>query len=282
MKKILGIFVAVLLVAGLAGYASADLTADQELVRVVYNTTFNGSSGQPQVGTGTFDVITDLGNINTDLSTVAASGPLTLGGGANAYTNSFSENTGFSGKIANLMVAYFVIDFGSAQAYVASSSTTPLHSGGNAWNGMNGVQVTTLDLAQYGSGLAGTGGLEPGSSTSVLSQSNAQSYQSYMEAGGAGAYVGFIVNGGNSFLTESKLASVGSGSIVQYLDFFSNANIDQTGALVKEGGNNIEILTNADGSTTLEEAPATVPVPPSLLLLAPGLLGMIGIRRRLW
>ncbi len=274
MKKIIGVIVAVLLVAGLAGYASADLTADSELVRVVYNTTFNGSSGQPTASTGTYDVITDLGNISSILSTVSTSGSDTVGGGVNAFTNNFSENTGFASKDSSLMVAYFVINYTANNAYISgSSATTPLKSAGslNFDSFAGGLQGSTLSTAQ--------GTLESGTSTAVIAQSAAYSFQSVAESAGPGSFAGFIVNGGNAFLTESKLATLASGSVVQYLYYFSNGYADQTGTLVTDPGIPVEILTNANGSTTIE-APATVPVPPSLLLLAPGLLGLIGIRRR--
>ena len=270
MKKVLGLLVAVLLVAGFAGQAFATFQdADTELYRVVYNTTYNGA-GQPNPQTGTYDIITDLGNVNT-LIGEAAGGPVTVGNGVDAFTN--FQGFGSTVPLNTLQVTYFAVDYTNNYAWISgSSSTKGLKSFGSSFDSFaGGAQGAVL----------GSQGPVAGTSTLAIQQSKAYSF-AYVEEGGTtgpipGTFSDYIQNGGNAFLTEASLATLAPGSpIAMYLNYFSNGYASQTGQL-----HGIEVLTNSNGSTTIEEQPATVPIPAGLFLLAPGLLGLFGIRKRI-
>ncbi len=270
MKKMLGLIVAALLLCGFAGHAMADFSADQELFRVVYNTSYQASSGQPQAGTGSNEVITDLGNLGTiNLS----GGPLTVGGGADAFTNFAGFGTGTTTAFSKLQVTYFAIDqgfiTGTWSAWVSGS--VPLNSGDSGFNGGMTAAVSPTGVANLHMVSA---------NTMEIAQSDSQSFNSSVEAGpsGPGTYQGFI-NTTNAFDTESNLAALAAGgSVMQVLYAFGLNGTDVTSAMA--GIPVINITTNADGSTTLGKYAAPVPIPPSMLLLGTGLLGLIGLRRK--
>jgi hypothetical protein len=74
------------------------------------------------------------------------------------------------------------------------------------------------------------------------------------------------------------LNALGSGGFVDqklyFFNFTSPANPATAGTQVAT------IRTMADGSTIINPASPVVPIPPSVLLLGSGLLGLIGLRRR--
>jgi len=274
MKKILGILlVMTLLVAGFVVQARADFAAaDMDLIRVVYNTP--ATTGQPQPGVSGYEVITDLGSISSLLASVAGSGSVTVGGGQNAFTNfqGFGSTTSF----ANLMVTYYAGNFiaGPNMAYISGSQQ--LASIGNM-GGTFGNAYVPLAAIQGGAPY-----LQGSTNTGVISQTdpNVNSFAQNVEGTTPGTYNGFLTNTTNALATESRLTALGSGGTVsQNLYYFSNGNVAQSGALVTSNGA-LQIITESNGSTELEGG-AVVPVPPSILLLAPGLLGLFGIRRRM-
>ncbi len=278
MKKLLGLFVAALLVAGFVGQARADIADDNELIRVVYNTTFQG--GQPVPGTGTNEVITDLGNINTLLSTVTSAHPVIVGGGVNAFTGFGSAFAASNG--ANLMVTYYAGGWSTANGTAYISGSQQLLSGGNYGNTFLNAYTPLVAISPVQD--PSNAYFQAGTNTGVISQkdSSSNSFTQNVE-GPPGTYAQFLNNTSNALATESRLTALATGGTVsQNLYYFSNGAMAQTGSLVTNGnGQAIQIITEANGSTEFFVAPATVPVPPTLLLLAPGLLGLFGIRRRM-
>ncbi len=244
MKKLLGLIVAALLLCGFAGQAMAAFTDPGELIRVVYETTY--SNGIPQGGTT--EIATDLGSIESLLS----ASNQTVGGGSNAFT-SFTSN-----GVANLQVAYFAYDSNNTYAWIAG--TSQLKSNGN-----DVVNSVTYPLGTYTP--------QAGTSTATLAESNLNSYW-YKVDGNKMKYGTF-----NSFLKstagESPLAALTANNpITESLYYFSDTTSAQTGQAV------MTIETLADGSTVINPA-APVPVPPSILLLVPALVGLFGVRRKL-
>ena len=268
MKKMLGFIVAVMLLCGFAGHAMASFTDDQELIRVVFDTTFNPSTHQPMAGSGTNEVFTDLGNLSTLIPSLSG-GPLTVGGGANAFNNfaGFGSTVSYS----NLLVTYFAIDTGSVtgnfNAWVSGSKQ--ISSADSGFGGFTGV---TNPLS-----LAGVHPYQVNPSTMVIPQSNVNSFNQGPEQTGPGTYGNFI-NTANAFDTESKLTNLASGGTVTQTLY---GGLDVNGTDVGTATNGLAVLditTNANGSTTLQAVP--VPDPPSALLLLSSLVGAIGFYRK--
>jgi hypothetical protein len=293
MKKMLVIFAAVLLVAGLAGQASAQYTfANGDLIRVVYDTSFNTVTGYPTPGSGSYDVVTDLGSLTTltgALSTTPGSNSEVVGSSAtnDSFLQSFTVNGSNVSPItttSSLMVAYFVYNPATTTIYSSVSQTpsvTPTQ-GSRKYTPASGLISTVLaDESLY---QATNGSGATASSTAVEAQSYTNSWSAHVDEGIVGSLGSFLTTT-NAFDTEAIVANlVAAGANgYQYLYAFADGSSSGPGTLVTVDNENLEIFTNANGSTTLEIAPqvAQTPIPPGLLLLAPGLLGLVGIRRRL-
>ncbi|MFZ2223231.1 MAG: hypothetical protein WAV26_00940 [Candidatus Deferrimicrobium sp.] len=116
-----------------------------------------------------------------------------------------------------------------------------------------------------------------GTTTVGLKSAN-NSYWNKMDLGGVFGAVGslntFIPQPSNNvYGVEANLAALATGGYVdQTLYFYQNGlGLSDTGFTLR---------TLADGTTQVLAASA-VPIPPSVLLLGSGLLGMIGIRRKI-
>ena len=231
-----------LLIAGFAGQASAGFTTfnnDEELIRVVYNTTYN-TAGQPLPATGTYDVITDLGSLSSLIGTVSTSGSVTVGGGVNAYNatsftvSSGTISTGFATN-SNLQVAYFAVNDdangGNGAAWTSGSQTAKLQSTGFYLSGMDNVEIPLA--------LAGNAAYSAtGTSTLVIAQSNASSYQAGVEGLSPGNYSGFLTST-NAFDTEGKVSSLiaaGANGYQLLFGFLNSANNPQAGTLITATG----------------------------------------------
>jgi hypothetical protein len=237
---------------------------------------------QPTGNTSGYEVITDLGNITSLITAVqsAGSGGDVVGNGVDAFTNNF---TGLNGSgacgaasgmssAANLQVAYFAINNGTSTAYVSGSRV--LTSNSSFAGQLNTIPSNFLFTANQN--------VQSGTSTAVLAESNVYSFNSSVEQGGGGGYGNYLnfikkpagQSSFNAFNTESNLGGL-YGSANPLTLYSLNMAASQAGTAL------FTITTNADGSTTLTETQTTTPVPPGILLLAPGLLGLVGIRRRM-
>lgn len=245
LRKKIAVLVAAALMSLTASSAFAAF-ADLNLVRVIYERT-----------TGTTETATDLGNINTLLAT----------GGtiANSAVSLSASNPN------NLFVVYFAINHattgtGVGDLWVSSTTTNAPAAVGTL--GFNTTKSGTTSVFSYYNSL--------GAGTVTSQQSNLNSYKTKL-ASSQGALSNGI-NGATRPFVEASLASLVTGaatSVKQGLYFFENANTAGSVA-VKVA----DIITNADGSTTINPPVTATPIPAAFYLMGSGLLGLVGLRRR--
>ncbi len=252
MKKIFGVLMIGAAVVFAAGNAHASF-AIGDLIRVV-----DSSTGA--------DLATDLGSL-----TSVQSGATALTDAGNGVST--STYTGV-GTLSNDTVYYFVYEGNTSpgfnQVYAASTNT----SGTLAVNtirlgGASAGAITALQgVVDY---YAGSGG------TTVYTPSST-GFSDYLEINSGPTSVAGLFTSSSDNIGAS-LANLASTS----------ANTDLWSIL--KGGNPVTSLTGLDLTTSFDGtniyttdniSPASpTPIPPSMLLFVPGLLGLIGLKRRI-
>ena len=238
----------IVLMTALSSQAFAYFTTN-DLIAVVYNQTNEEAI--------------DLGSItNVNIDTLAS--PLTLAA-AGSINLAGLQATSYS----QLQIGLFAFSgMGTLQEYFATTQTTA--------PALNSKLILSFSSAftnvtGYYSGL-GTSSIEYGAPT------NRNSYFKQMDGNGnsPGFYAG--LNTAASSTGESSLAALDTGgSVAMYLYHFNVAS-------AAPGANTpyYSILQiNSDGSIVAEAAPATTPIPASILLFGSGLFGLLGIRRKI-
>ena len=272
--KSLHVLIAALLVFGVTATGHAAFTYG-DLIRVVYD----ASTGVEEA--------TDLGSLSAIL---AKSGAQTLGGGG--LTVQLGD-FGASQTWANLNVAYFAANStGSATSplsYGVVSSTGAAGSITNNVNSWNGFSTyVNYILNTYASNNTPS---YP-SKAVVPDIGSGHSYYNLMDGATlTGSETASFYNWLSSQTGETN-AGAGSSqemSLFQWTGSGINAPFGRHGTVygldVIQAGTLIAGLQTVEGVgglyTMLTSTVAPVPVPPSVLLLAPGLLGLIGLRRKI-
>jgi hypothetical protein len=198
---------------------------------------------------GTLESLTNLGTLGGEIS--ISSGLVT-----NDVTFSAS-NFSLSGlgvsSFSDVYVAYFAKTTG--EAWVTGDTTM------NSFYQYKNVFTTISTVGE-------------GTTVTQTSKNNTASY--YYKMDGNGTKQGDFNSGFTQTNGEALLSSLVNGSSTSYVEqnLYYFASGETTGTLAAI------IRTYGDGHTTITAAP--VPVPPSVMLFIPGLLGLIGMRRRLF
>ncbi|MGA2106102.1 MAG: hypothetical protein ABSH25_00495 [Syntrophorhabdales bacterium] len=268
MKKALGIMVAGLLLFGLAGQGMAAFST-LDLVRTIYDPS---SASTTEIGS-------DLG-----ANALTTAGAYT----ANTYVGDHLATSLFSDPAATLEVSYYALN-GSTSAWVTGSTTDTaqkllLHKNTN----LSGLSTSLLGYYAGLSTISGT-------ASSVLGSTAVGNNSYYQLAENNGTGVGTFasalsnISPSHTDATISLAALTTNGYVDSTLWYFLYNN--NTGTVGTEVVTIRTFLTDSATSTNIDkngtyiateidpQAP-TVPIPPSLLLLAPGLLGLIGVRSR--
>jgi hypothetical protein len=246
MKKIMMLLLVAVLMLGVSGQAMAAFQ-EGDLIRVVYNSSANG--------TGT-EYATDLGQFT--------------GGPIINNTDTFSLSSVGATSWSNVNVAYFVMsstaNSGNGAAWISGSAT----NGGNVnigqfWAGFNGAASTTLLGYQNAS---------HGANSVSMLQSDPSSYWQNMNVQGFSiGTMGGYVNGN----AEQNLAALSTTGYVDQVLYYYGSTPDNT----TTGTQVATIRTLANGGTTVTPSVSNAPIPAAAYLFGTGLLGLAGIRRKM-
>jgi len=238
-RKKLAVLVAAALMSLTASSAFAAF-ADLELIRVYYDRAGN-------------EVATDLGKVKDILAAPSTTFAGSFGGLSTGYAVYFAldRTTGMNDLWATGSTTTASTIVGTSLGLTAlKSGTTNMYSLYNTQGGTNYTGSASL-TSSYMSKLSATQG--------SLANAIAPISRPYTEA------------------SLASLISTGTGSVTQAFYFWDNALT--TVAAQKLGVNVATIITNADGSTTVNSTVAT-PIPAAFYLMGSGLLGLVGMRRR--
>ncbi|MGO9687401.1 MAG: hypothetical protein ACLP2X_02470 [Syntrophobacteraceae bacterium] len=259
MKKLLVVLAAGLLVFGVAGQAKAAFSTG-DLVRVMYD----ASTG--------VEVATDMGSVSSLASSTN-----------NTAFDVISLSTfGTTATWSQVNTAYFAITTGSPLVDFIAGTATPtaqLIVGGGT--GVNGTIGSILSNYSSLSAIAG----DPNSVSVATTAQN--TYYNNLNAGGAktATYNGNIVVGTMSN-TEVNNAIGGTQLLYSFTGPFPTgrggtvSNGVLVAAAIPTGFTIVTDVNGVNGASEINPAGSAAPIPPSILLMGSGLLGLIGVGRR--
>jgi len=265
MKKLIGIMAVGLILLGLAGQAIASPWAANDVILVFYTP---GSTNEYAMDIGQ---LSGLEN-NTAYETTAIANSANIFGSTAAGTS-----------YASLDVAAFLYTSGTNITIGASATAAaPLQQAA-----ISGKEGLMLQVESNGYASSSATKIQTSSPwINSLPQGNTKSYVTEMNGGSGEVYQGTF----SQFLTtnvEANLGALATGGLVDlYLYNFTTSDgwvsgTPTAGSLDLNTNNTIFELQIGTNGVEIEQVPqAPVPIPPSMLLLAPGLLGLVGLRRR--
>jgi len=250
------------LTLGLSGNAMAAID-NGDLIRVVYDTV------------GTVEYATDLGNFQDILSrTAGGEKNIVVGAGVDAINTSiFGSSTQFS----DLRVAYFTFDPANGKWVGLASGLESINNISRKYSGfLSAAQALTY-------GATGTTGaydlnMVTDNSAKLANKSATQTFYNKFGASVGNSYAGMVAPSGNPDGIASLAALATVGSVEQNFMTWTGTKTDNASA----GTLAFTLTTLADGSTVINKMDTPqVPVPAAAWLLGSGLMGLVGLRRRM-
>lgn len=254
MKKIAVIIMAFMLLFGLTGQAMAYFE-EGHLIRVLY--TKDVSSGVA----GEKEIVTDLGGDYNFTSPTATHYSFATDANVLSDLNVSSWN--------QVYVAYFAL------TSIGQSGANHLWLSGED-NGQAIKKAAWSNSQSAYNNFTSSNSLSQGA-RNVNIQSGDYSYSKQM--GLDGRFAGIVSTASNSFMDKGLAGfdATGQQYVDQYLYYYASPNFP-TGA-DRAGLNIYTIRTYEDGHTEIN--PTAIPIPAAFYLLGTGLLGLIGIRRKM-
>ena len=202
----------------------------------------------------------DLGNVN---NLIASPADTTIAGS--------DANFGAAGA-APLYVSYFAYDNATGNVWISAASG--LGTFGLNIDNYSGTIGQMSMVAQTYKAIAGN-------ASSAVSLKNPQGVSTFFNS------LEGTQNGQGGYARMVDVTTIGTttetldliNAVKQSLYFFDVANeVDESDLIFQEVA---KITTNANGTVTLNAANAEVPIPAAAYLLGSGLLGLVGLRRRM-
>ena len=242
MKKIVTILAAAMLTLGAAANAMAYFS-NGDLIQVAY------------VMGGTNEVATDLGSA----SSLVSGGTVTLTG-----SNALSLSALGASSWDQVNVVYFALDTATKRVWESASDSVTTNK--NAYTAFASA-MSNLYLGYQGAG---------STQTVSLAQSDVHSYNTLFNNNDtSGVSNGVMANLNTNWTgVEMNLAALATGGTATATIYSKIANT--TSALAATP---LTIVASSDGTVTASSGTPT-PIPPRFLLMGSGLLGMVGIRRK--
>jgi hypothetical protein len=171
-------------------------------------------------------------------------------------------------------VAYFVMSSTAQGGNGYAATSGPAATGGSIntyafWGSYNPAASSTIDAYRVFGTVVGN--------SSTLSQSNTYSYWNNMNGGGT--MIGTMGNYLASGNAETNLAGLSTTGYVDQVLFYYGSDPD-SGA---HGTRTAYLRTFADGHTavTATDPTAQTPIPAAVYLFGSGLMGLVGLRRKM-
>ena len=269
--KLLGLLLAALLVLGFAGQGMATTTfGPDSMIRTYYDSALSGSSTETAT------------NMNTSLLTSATYSAGVIGDviGSSLLPSFSTAKVSYWG--------YSGLNTSSDQYWVSNNGSAPKIGGGQS-DGLG----ANIDVANGGfsgvvpnyNGAAGAVGSVSGAPNSITI-ARANGY--YGGSEGTGSAQGSFFSTMTPAQASISLAALATTGYVDTTFWYFNYNGSQSAVSGVSLATLRTYRADANGSENFtgglyvatEIIPSAVPIPPSVLLLGSGLLGLIGLRRR--
>lgn len=248
MKKILMLMIVAVLMLGVSGQAMAAFT-DGDLVRVVFSTN------------GVNEVATDLGSV----AAITVPDSNTIIWNANNFN---LASLGGTADASNSYAVYFSIgttaSMGKNQVWASGPAGGQIVTK-NAFSLFNTNSHSVMGNYQVAGG---------GASQVTMAMSDANSFWTRLASGGAGVgQLGTLISANNAAVSLASLGSIGYADQILYY-------YGTLGGLGNVAGVNVsDLKTYADGHSALNGP--TTPIPAAVYLFGSGLMGLVGLRRKM-